>query len=83
LKFQEMPIYIYKGLAISLSQCLGDTMTNLINAPKVKRPSKKTIIREIMEIPTPTGGDFDMVSLERTNVLNLVLIRDLLLGGAK
>lgn len=58
-------------------------MTNLINAPKVKRPSKKLIIRQIMETPTPTGGEFDLVSLERTNITNLVLIRDLLLGGAK
>ena len=58
-------------------------MTNLINAPKVKRTSKKLIIRQIMETPTPTGGEFDLVSLERTNITNLVLIRDLLLGGAK
>ena len=36
-----------------------------------------------METPTPTGGEFDLVSLERTNITNLVLIRDLLLGGAK
>lgn len=58
-------------------------MTNLINPPKAKRLSKKLIIREIMEMPTPTGGEFDLVSLERTNVTNLVLIRDILIGGAR
>ena len=54
-------------------------MSNLINPPKVKRPNKKTIIREIMETPTPTGGEFDINSLERTNITNLILIRDLLI----
>ena len=58
-------------------------MTNLINPPKAKRLSKKLIIREIMETPTATGGEFDMVSLERTNITNLILIRDILIGGAK
>ena len=36
-----------------------------------------------METPTATGGEFDMVSLERTNITNLILIRDILIGGAK
>jgi len=66
-----------------LIQRLGDTMSNLINPPKAKRPSKKVIVRQIMEMNTPTGGDFDAVSLERTNITNLILIRDILLGGAK
>ena len=78
-----VPIYIIEVNNFVILNVTGDTMTNLINAPKVKRPSKKTIIREIMETPTPTGGEFDMSSLERTNITNLILIRDLLIGGVK
>ena len=64
-------------------KCLGDTMTTLINKPKAKRLSKKVVIKMIMETPTSTGGEFDMVSLERTNIQNLLLIKDILIGGAK
>lgn len=78
-----VPIYIIEVNNFVILNVAGDTMTNLINAPKVKRPSKKTIIREIMETPTPTGGEFDINSLERTNITNLILIRDILIGGAK
>jgi hypothetical protein len=43
---------------------------------KAKAKSKKELIREIMEIDSPLlgGGDFNMVSLERTNIQNLDLI---------
>ena len=43
---------------------------------KAKAPSKKELIREIMEIDSSLlqGGEFDMVSLERTNIQNLDLI---------
>lgn len=43
---------------------------------KAKAPSKKELIREIMEIDSPLlgGGDFNSVSLERTNIQNLELI---------
>ena len=43
---------------------------------KAKAPSKKELIREIMEIDSSLlqGGEFDMVSLERTNIQNLELI---------
>lgn len=64
-------------------KCLGDTMTTLINKPKAKRLSKKVVIKMIMETPTVTGGEFDVVSLERTNIQNLLLIKDILVGGAK
>ena len=66
-----------------LIKCLGDTMTTLINKPKAKRLSKKVVIKMIMETPTVTGGEFDVVSLERTNIQNLLLIKDILVGGAK
>ena len=39
-------------------------MTTLINKPKAKRLSKKVVIKMIMETPTSTGGEFDVVSLE-------------------
>mgnify|MGYP003648710305 CR=1 len=43
--------------------------------PTVKKnPSKKQLIREIIEMPTRSGGEYDHVSLERTNVKNLLLI---------
>jgi hypothetical protein len=43
-----------------------------------KKATKKALIAEIMATPTPTGGEFDVASLERTNVLNLQLVLDIL-----
>ena len=40
---------------------------------KTVRPSKKTLIREIAE----NSDLFDMGSLERTNITNLIVIRDM------
>jgi hypothetical protein len=45
---------------------------------KAKATSKKVLIAEIMATPTPTGGEFNVRSLERTNVMNLQLILDIL-----
>ena len=45
---------------------------------KMEKISKKVLIAEIMATPTPTGGEFDVRSLERTNVMNLQLILDTL-----
>jgi hypothetical protein len=50
------------------------------NPTAKKNPSKKELIREIIEIETVTGGEFDHVSLERTNVYNLVLLKEILLA---
>tara|TARA_R100001463_G_scaffold96868_1_gene151321 strand:+ start:438 stop:614 length:177 start_codon:yes stop_codon:yes gene_type:complete len=55
-------------------------LTNKAGNSLPKRPSKKALIREIMELPTKTGGEFDHVSLERTNIANLMLLRDILLA---
>jgi len=41
---------------------------------KIKAPSKKDLLREIIEI----NDLFDVGSLGRTNIANLVVIRDLL-----
>ena len=43
---------------------------------KIKTPSKKDLLREIMEI----NDLFDVGSLGRTNIANLVVIRNLLKG---
>ena len=43
-----------------------------------KKITKKSLIAEIMETPTKTGGEFDVASLERTNIKNLQLILDIL-----
>lgn len=47
------------------------------NPTAKKNPSKKELIREIIEIDSPLlgGGEFDHISLERTNVKNLMLIK--------
>jgi len=47
-----------------------------------KRPTKKSLLREIAETDSPLlkGGDFDYGSLERTNITNLLLIREMLRG---
>ncbi len=41
---------------------------------KVKKPAKKVLIREIAEL----SDSFDLTSLERTNVDNLIQIKTLL-----
>lgn len=48
------------------------------NTMENKKPTKQALIREIMATPTKTGGEFDVRSLERTNVGNLQLILALL-----
>tara|TARA_Y100000389_G_C16955378_1_gene268480 strand:+ start:321 stop:497 length:177 start_codon:yes stop_codon:yes gene_type:complete len=55
-------------------------LTNKAGTSLPKRPSKKELIREIIEIPTKTGGEFDHVSLERTNIADLQLLREILLA---
>jgi hypothetical protein len=46
----------------------------LMSEQKVKKPSKKVLIREIAEL----SDYFDLTSLERTNVDNLIQIKTLL-----
>ena len=47
-----------------------DIMLRMLNE---KRPSKKALIREIAE----NSDLFDFGSLERTNITNLIVIRDM------
>ena len=46
----------------------------LMSEQKVKKPAKKVLIREIAEL----SDSFDLTSLERTNVDNLIQIKTLL-----
>jgi len=48
-------------------------MINLINPPKVKKPTKKALMQEIASM----SDLFNVASLERTNVENLIVILDL------
>tara|TARA_X000001382_G_C3151083_1_gene173003 strand:+ start:225 stop:404 length:180 start_codon:yes stop_codon:yes gene_type:complete len=56
--------------------------TNKAGNSLPKRPSKKSLLREIAETDSPLlkGGDFDYASLERTNITNLMLILGMLKG---
>ena len=50
----------------------------LIKKPKDKRPSKKGLINEIESLDS--NKDFNLLSLTRTNIDNLIVIRNLLKG---
>jgi len=45
---------------------------------KAKRPSKKEVMREVETLDT--NKRFDYVSLGRTNIANILAVRDLLKG---
>jgi hypothetical protein len=48
--------------------------TKLMSEQKEKKPSKKVLIREIAEL----SDSFNLTSLERTNIENLIQIKILL-----
>jgi len=52
-------------------------MVNLITAKKEKKPTKKVLMQEI----TSTTDLFNVASLERTNIENLIVILDLVRGA--
>ncbi len=52
-------------------------MVNLINPPKEKKPTKKVLMQEIAS----TTDLFNVASLERTNIENLIVILDLVRGA--
>lgn len=63
---------------MSDSDTLSDVATfcevQLMSEQKVKKPSKKVLIREIAEL----SDSFNLTSLERTNIENLIQIKMLL-----
>ena len=52
-------------------------MVNLITAKKEKKPTKKILMQEIAS----TTDLFNVASLERTNIENLIVILDLVRGA--
>ena len=73
------------------SYCIGLLGMCLMNIPsftmgdktmekekKAKAPSKKELMREIENLDT--NKVFDLVSLSRTNIANIIAIRELLKG---
>ena len=52
-------------------------MVNLITAKKEKKPTKKVLMQEIAS----TTDLFNVASLERTNIENLIVILDLVRGA--
>ena len=54
-------------------------MANLMLTKKPKKPTKKALMQEI----AGTTDLFNIASLERTNIDNLIVILDLVRGGAK
>ena len=69
-----------RDMPSNISHIIGNLiMTNLINPPKAKKPTKKALMQEI----AGTTDLFNIASLERTNVDNLIVILDLVRGGAK
>ena len=65
---------------LSLSTLFNTSSEILIMEKAKKAKSKKELIRDIMEIDSPLlkGGEFNMTSLERTNIQNLELILTML-----
>ena len=65
---------------LSLRSTLFNTLSETFMEKAKKAKSKKELIRDIMEIDSPLlkGGEFNMTSLERTNIQNLELILTML-----
>jgi|TARA_R110000744_G_scaffold193546_1_gene312429 hypothetical protein len=55
----------------------NNKMVNLITAKKEKKPTKKVLMQEIAS----TTDLFNVASLERTNIENLIVILDLVRGA--
>jgi hypothetical protein len=67
-----------RDMPFNISHIKGNIiMTNLINPPKAKKPTKKALMQEI----AGTTDLFNVASLERTNVDNLIVILDLVRGA--
>ena len=52
---------------------------NIMDIKKEKRPTKKGLINEIETLDS--NKVFNLLSLTRTNIENLIAVRDLLRGG--
>ena len=61
----------------TISLIMGDILMTE-ETKKAKRPSKKEVMREVESLDT--SNRFDYVSLSRTNIANILAVRDLLKG---
>ena len=72
----QAPHYLFNNM--SEGNTLSDVPTfcevQLMSEQKEKKPSKKVLIREIAEL----SDSFNLTSLERTNIENLIQIKVLL-----
>ena len=57
---------------------MGDILMTEDKTKKAKAPSKKELMREIEQLDSK--GLFDITSLSRTNIANIMAVRDLLKG---
>ena len=73
-------LLLYRLLGMCLLNIPSFTMGEKImeKETKKKAPSKKELMREIESLDK--NGVFDLVSLSRTNIANIIAIRELLKG---
>ena len=57
---------------------MGDILMTEDKTKKAKAPSKKELMREVESLDT--SKRFDYTSLARTNIANIMAVRDLLKG---
>jgi|TARA_B100001250_G_scaffold346286_1_gene316066 hypothetical protein len=57
---------------------MGDILMTEDKTKKAKTPSKKELMREVEQLDSK--GLFDITSLSRTNIANIMAVRDLLKG---
>jgi len=60
---------------------IAQFLEDIMETKKEKRPTKKGLIGEIESLDT--NKKFNLLSLTRTNIDNLITIRDLLKGGVQ
>ena len=57
---------------------MGDILMTEDKTKKAKTPAKKELMREVEQLDSK--GLFDITSLSRTNIANIMAVRDLLKG---
>jgi len=69
-----------KGIMLEpITNLANSYKDNIMDIKKEKRPTKKGLINEIETLDS--NKVFNLLSLTRTNIENLIAVRDLLRGG--
>ena len=69
-----------KGIMLEpITNLANSYKDNIMDNKKEKRPTKKGLINEIETLDS--NKVFNLLSLTRTNIENLIAVRDLLRGG--